>query len=151
MKNWAIENNSEYDDKIEKVDAKIEKWWKDIWTWFADVVSWTTTMVAKTFGAGLSLVWAWAAKVWEMCTPKTNPEKKSQKANQAKIHLEKAKAKGKKAAKSVPSVLWWWVKAIKWAWRIAVHSVNKSIKEMRAEEKIPETWENPENVENQAA
>jgi len=115
---------------IDSIDLKIEEWWKEMWKWIAKVVSWTCNAIWKTLGAWAHLIWAWVSKIQEqLCDDKDVVLKKSRK-NITKSHVEKAKIKSKKALKSVWETLWWWRTAVKGTWKVAVHSVRKTVKEM---------------------
>lgn len=124
-KGW-LENSSD-------IDSKIEEWWKQMWKWISEVISGACATLWKTLSAWVNLVWAWVSKIQEKFVDENDADLKKSKETITKARVEKAKAKWKHALKSAKKAIWWWWDAVKWTWKVAVHSVKKTIKDYDSE------------------
>jgi len=113
------------------IDVKIEEWWKEMGTWLWKVISWACKTLCDTFSAWVHLVWAWVSKIQESIWDDKDQTLKQSRKNITDAHMKKAKKKWSSALKSAWKTVWWWRDTVKWTSKVAIHSVRKTVKDIR--------------------
>lgn len=115
------------------IDTKIEEWWKEMGKWLANVISWASNTLVNVLSTWIHLVWAWASKIQECFCDDSDKALKSSRETITKAHRDKVKTKGQSSLNSAWQTIWWWWNTLKWTWKVAIHSVRKTIKDINTD------------------